>query len=105
MAGSVIESGNLMINDLTRTVTVRGAEVKLTLTQYNLLHYLARYPGFVFSEHKLLAHVWGHNYPIETRTVSTTIGRLKRKLGEEGARIVNIRSFGYKLKEPAPCTC
>jgi two-component system phosphate regulon response regulator PhoB len=97
----MILSGDIQINDLTRTVLVQDIEVHLTATEYRLLFYLAVQPGYVFSQDHLLDQVWGYDSEVQSRTVVTNIKRLRKKLGSSGQRIKNIRSFGYKLQEAA----
>ena len=87
-AGSVAENdektlefgeGDLVINPVTRLVAVKGDEVELTATEFNLLHYLASHPRQVFSRDQLLEQVWGFSDYLDPSTVTVHIRRLDRK--------------------------
>jgi DNA-binding response OmpR family regulator len=82
-------------------VRVRGEEVRLTTTEFNLLAYLLRNRGRVISRDRLLEEVWGYRYAGNTRTVDTHIQRLRDKLGEEAGRIETVRGVGYKVEAAA----
>jgi two-component system, OmpR family, phosphate regulon response regulator PhoB len=93
-----IEAGRLRIDTESCRVTVSGAEVELTTTEFKLLLYLAQRAGRVLSREVLLQQVWGYNYVGDTRTVDTHLTRLRGKLGAAGEMIKTVRGFGYKLE-------
>jgi two-component system phosphate regulon response regulator PhoB len=93
-----IEAGPLRIDTESCRVTVAGAEVELTTTEFKLLLYLAQRPGRVQGRELLLQNVWGYNYVGDTRTVDTHLTRLRGKLGVAGEMIKTVRGFGYKLE-------
>ena len=93
-----LEIGPLRIDTESCRVTVAGAEVELTTTEFKLLQYLAQRPGRVLGRELLLQNVWGYNYVGDTRTVDTHVTRLRGKLGEAGEMIRTVRGFGYKLE-------
>ncbi|GFO69061.1 DNA-binding response regulator [Geomonas limicola] len=97
-ASTVITLGELSIDTLRHLVTVAGAEVVLTSTEYKLLMNLAERVGRVQSREILLQNVWGYNYFGDTRTVDTHLTRLRTKLGPAGDLIRTVRGFGYKLE-------
>ncbi len=78
-------------------VLVRGAPVRLTNTEFNLLGFLLRNRGRVVSRDSLLEGVWGYRYGGTARTVDTHIQRLREKLGNESACIETVRGIGYRL--------
>jgi DNA-binding response OmpR family regulator len=90
--------GALFIDPLARRVTVHGAELDLTVKEYDLLLILARHPGRSFSRAYLLDHIWGDDYEGGDRTVDTHIVRLRRKLGDVGERIATVWGVGYRLE-------
>jgi DNA-binding response OmpR family regulator len=66
--------------------------------EYELLKYLAREPGRVFTRETLLAEVWGYEYFGGARTVDVHVRRLRAKLGEEHAHLIEtVRSVGYRF--------
>ena len=94
----VIRIGPLAIDTERHQVTVDGADVTLTSTEFKLLLTLAERLGRLQSRELLLRDVWGYNYAGDTRTVDTHVTRLRTKLGESGAMIKTVRGFGYKME-------
>lgn len=95
-----LQIGELNIDTDRHEVTVAGAAVTLTSTEYRLLLTLAERRGRLQSRDTLLQDVWGYHYVGDTRTVDTHITRLRNKLGAAGDLIQTVRGFGYKLEEP-----
>lgn len=96
----VLRIGSLTLDPARHEVTVSGAPVTLTSTEYKLLLTLAERRGRLQSRDTLLQDVWGYHYVGDTRTVDTHITRLRTKLGGAGDLILTVRGFGYKLEEP-----
>lgn len=99
-AGAV-RRGELTIDPLTRRVTFRDQEVALTPKEFDLLLYLARHPGRVFSREQLLEQVWGIDFYGETRTVDSHVKNLREKLGgpEVGKSLIaTVWGVGYKFE-------
>jgi len=92
-----IQFDPLVIDLTAHVVRVEGKEIKLTITEFNLLHRLARRPGRVFSRDRLLSEVWGYGGEVETRTVDTHMKRLRAKLGNLGEWIQTVRGVGYRF--------
>jgi DNA-binding response OmpR family regulator len=78
-------------------VTLDGALLELTRTEFKLLHFLLRYPGRVFSRAYLLDAVWGEHYVAGDRSVDNAILRLRKKLGDLGEAIETVWGVGYRL--------
>ncbi|MCM2358537.1 MAG: response regulator transcription factor [Geobacteraceae bacterium] len=97
-AGKVIRVGPVAIDTERHLVTVDGAEVILTGTEFKLLLTLTERLGRMQSRELLLRDVWGYNYAGDTRTVDTHVTRLRTKLGEAGGMIKTVRGFGYKME-------
>ncbi len=96
-------SGALAVNFDSREVTVEGAPIKLTPTEYNLLYLLVRNAGRVLPFETLLARVWGDEYRSEIDYLKTYISRLRRKLGdtsEQPRYIQTERGVGYRFTRP-----
>lgn len=94
-----VTAGPIVIDCGSHRVTIAGAEVELTSTEYKLLLYLAEHRGRVMQRELLLQDVWGYNFVGDTRTVDTHVTRLRNKLGDAGEMIKTVRGFGYKLEE------
>ena len=88
----------LVLNVDTYEAAVAGRSLELTYMEYELLRYLASNPGRVFTREVLLSQVWGYDYFGGARTVDVHIRRLRSKLGEEHATMIQtVRSVGYSL--------
>ena len=77
-----------------------GSEgVVLTNTEFRILHFLARQPGWVFTRYQIVDGIRGENYPVTERAVDVQIVALRRKLGGFGGLIETVRGVGYRFKE------
>lgn len=94
----VISYGPLALNLETYQAAVAGRPLDLTYMEYELLRYLASHPGRVFTREALLSRVWGYEYFGGARTVDVHVRRLRAKLGEEHAHLIEtVRSVGYRF--------
>lgn len=73
----------------------------LTLTERNVLSYMLAQPNILISHEQLLREVWEYNTPIKTRTVSTTIERIRRKIQHSGLEIQTVWGQGLILDTTA----
>ena len=95
---SLIEHGPLVLNLETYQAAVAGRALDLTFMEYELLRFLAARPGKVFTRETLLSRVWGYEYYGGARTVDVHVRRLRAKLGEEHAHLIDtVRSVGYRF--------
>ncbi len=94
----IIEHGALILNLETYEAAVGGHPLDLTYMEYELLRFLAANPGKVFTREVLLNRVWGYEYYGGARTVDVHVRRLRAKLGEENASLIQtVRSVGYRF--------
>ena len=94
----IIVYGPLALNLETYQAVVSGRPLDLTFMEYELLRFLAAHPGKVFTREVLLSRVWGYEYFGGARTVDVHIRRLRAKLGEEHANLIDtVRSVGYRF--------
>jgi DNA-binding response OmpR family regulator len=94
----IIEYGALQLNLETYQAAVAGRVLDLTYMEYELLRFLAGHPGRVFTRETLLSRVWGYEYYGGARTVDVHVRRLRAKLGEEHAHLIQtVRSVGYRF--------
>lgn len=97
----IFASGNLSVDLTLRTVTVEGALVTLTPTEYDLLKTLIKHAGKVLTHRQLLRTVWGNTYESDTHILQVNISNLRRKIEPDPARpthIVTEPGVGYRLK-------
>jgi two-component system phosphate regulon response regulator PhoB len=78
---------------------VDNGPVELTSTEFRVLHFLARRPGWVFTRQQILDGVHGDNYAITERAVDVQIVGLRKKLSTAGDSIETVRGVGYRFKE------
>jgi DNA-binding response OmpR family regulator len=94
----LVEYDVLSLNLETYQASVEGRPLDLTYMEYELLKFLAQHPGKVFTRETLLSRVWGYDYYGGARTVDVHIRRLRAKLGEEHANLIQtVRSVGYRF--------
>ncbi len=94
----LIEYGPLVLNLETYQAAITGKSLDLTYMEYELLKFLATHPGKVFTREMLLSRVWGYEYYGGARTVDVHVRRLRAKLGEEHANLIQtVRSVGYRF--------
>ncbi len=94
----LVEYGPLALNLETYQASIQGEPLDLTYMEYELLKFLAQHPGKVFTREILLSRVWGYEYYGGARTVDVHVRRLRAKLGEEHANLIQtVRSVGYRF--------
>lgn len=99
---NVLSIGALKLDRITREVTCNGRVIELTSREFNLLEYLMRSPGRVFTRTQILEHVWGYDFNPNTNVVDVCIQRIRKKIDslDEAGCIESIRSVGYRFRKP-----
>ncbi len=98
-AGDSLEFHEMTIHPGRHEVLVQGGPVDLTATEFRLLTFLARRPGWVFTRAQIVQGVQGEDYSVSDRAVDVQIVGLRKKLGPAGHYIETVRGVGYRLKE------
>ena len=94
----MVDYGPLSLNLETYQASIANTPLDLTYMEYELLKFLAQNPGKVFTREMLLSRVWGYDYYGGARTVDVHIRRLRAKMGEEHANLIQtVRSVGYRF--------
>ena len=96
-----IQKGKLVINKMTREITIEGQLLDFALKEFELLYLLVKNQGIVFSREQMLEKIWGYDYFGETRTVDVHIRNIRKKLEEKGMDpdcIKTVRGVGYKFQ-------
>jgi len=96
---SILRIYDLEIDRGRHEVLVNGKPVQLTFTEFGILNYIARRPGWVFTRFQIVEAVRGEDYPVTDRSVDVQIVGLRRKLGSAGKYIETVRGVGYRFKE------
>jgi len=101
VAAEVLIIGDLEIDVARHRASLGGTTLRLTPKEFDLLTFLAKNKGFVFSREQLLEKVWGYDFAGDTRTVDVHIRWLRQKIEREPTepeRLVTVRGTGYKLE-------
>ena len=85
-AASVLQRGHISIDSERRSAYKDGKSVELTMKEFDLVEFLMKNPGRVYSRENLLNLVWGYDYQGDTRTVDVHIRRLREKLERNPAQ-------------------
>ncbi|HBF42934.1 MAG TPA: DNA-binding response regulator [Desulfobacteraceae bacterium] len=96
---SVLKIHDLVIHPGRREVLIDGKPVQLTFTEFGILKFLARRPGWVFTRMQILDAVRGDDYFVTDRSVDVQVVGLRKKLGSAGNYIETVRGVGYRFKE------
>ncbi|MEO1095847.1 MAG: response regulator transcription factor [Cyanobacteria bacterium J06638_28] len=93
--------GDLKLDRITREVSCHDQTVELTTREFNLLEYLMRSPGRVFTRTQILEHVWGYDFNPSTNVVDVCVQRLRKKINrtKEPSWIENVRGVGYRFRK------
>lgn len=107
-AGGSTRFGDLQIDLAARRVLLAGEPIALTKSEFRLLEALSGSPGVAIADADLLSRMWGSPWRGDTASLQVHVSRLRRKLGESGARpryVRTVSGFGYRFDpEPAPTT-
>ena len=95
----LIEAGPFRLDTVRHQATADGRSLNITATEFKLLCLLASRPGEVQPRETLLRDVWGYEPTLDTRTVDTTMQRLRAKLGQAAQHLETVRGVGYRLTD------
>src|SRR3954463_13527951 len=101
--GSVLTAGDVSMNLDTRTATRAGAQLELTLKEFELLRLLLEQAGRVVTRTTLMDEVWDPNWFGPTKTLDVHVSSLRRKLGDDpgAARYIHtVRGVGFRFSSP-----
>jgi len=88
----------LLINPGRHEATLAGQPLELTYTEYALLLFLARRPGWAYTRTQIVDAVKGEDYPVTERSVDVQVAGLRKKLGTYGSYIETVRGVGYRFR-------
>lgn len=96
------EDEELIVGDLKlflkeKKLSINGEYIDLTYKEFQILSYLSKNHGKVFTRDELLIKIWGYDFEGTTRTVDMLIQRLRKKLGNYQSYIKTIYGLGYKI--------
>ena len=93
----IIQIEELYIHPGKREVKVGSVYIELTFSEFEIIHFLARRPGWVFTRNQIINQVHGDHYPVTDRSVDFQIVGIRQKLGEMGKLIKTVRGVGYRF--------
>jgi two-component system, OmpR family, response regulator len=98
---NVLSAGSLKLDCITREVTCDRQVVELTTREFNLLEYLMRSPGRVFTRTQILEHVWGYDFNPTTNVIDVCVQRIRKKLDPIGGSpwLESVRGVGYRFRQ------
>jgi DNA-binding response OmpR family regulator len=96
-----IQVGDLSIDTSKYEVYIGSNEIRLTATEFRLLHYLASNPGRVFSREQLLSRAMGDDVVVVDRNIDVHIRGIRKKMDIDPPLIETIRGVGYRLRDIA----
>jgi two-component system alkaline phosphatase synthesis response regulator PhoP len=96
---SIFKRHDLVIHLGRHEILVSGKQVQLTMTEFGILSFLARRPGWVFTRSQIVDGVKGEDYFVTDRSVDVQIVGLRKKLGSASRWIETVRGVGYRFKE------
>jgi two-component system, OmpR family, alkaline phosphatase synthesis response regulator PhoP len=96
---AVLKIKDFEIHPGRRTVHINNELADLTFTEFQILHTLAKRPGWVFTRYQIVEAVRGDDYPVTDRSVDVQIVGLRKKLGTHGKYIETVRGVGYRFKD------
>ena len=95
---TTIDVHELSIHPGRHEVTLAGQPVELTYTEFALLQFLAKRPGWAYTRSQIVDAVKGEDYPVTERSVDVQVAGLRKKLGEFGSYIETVRGVGYRFR-------
>lgn len=95
----LVQIGPITLDAGRHEVSLKGQPVDLSATEFAILEFLMRNPGWVFSRNQIIDAVRGKDYPVTERSVDVQILGLRKKLGEVGNRIETVRGVGYRFQD------
>ncbi len=96
---NIIKVGKIKVDMDKYEAFVGKEKINLTPTELRILSILMKGKGRVFTRNILLEHLWGGDKIVIDRTIDTHIRNIRKKLGNAGNIIKNVRGIGYKIEE------
>ncbi|MFD5877741.1 response regulator transcription factor [Streptomyces yangpuensis] len=93
---AVVRRGDVEVDPAGRTVTVAGAEVRLTRREFDVLALLATRPDEVHSREEILDRIWGDAFLAASRSLDVHVAGIRAKTGRSGL-VRTVRGYGYQL--------
>lgn len=101
----ILSVGHFKLDRLSRQAFYGSRTVDLSTREFNLLEYLMRSPGKIFTRMQILEHVWGYDFDPSTNIVDVCVKRIRGKMAEidessQLSAIESVRGIGYRFRHP-----
>ena len=96
---NIINFDGILINPGQHKVSINDTRLDLTPSEFRILHFLARRPGWVYTRDQIIDAVRGEGYAITDRAIDVQVVGLRKKMGGFGAWIETVRGIGYRFRE------
>jgi two-component system alkaline phosphatase synthesis response regulator PhoP len=96
---NIVKRGPLVLNKGKREASLAGKPLVLTFSEFEILYFLARRPGWVYTRNQIVNAVKGDDYPVTERSIDVQVVGLRKKLGDAGELIETVRGVGYRFIE------
>lgn len=93
-----LSEGGIVIDKGAHTVQIDGADIELSVKEFELLTYFVENKGKALSRDRILSAVWNYDYFGDARTIDTHVKKLRSKMGDKGDYIKTIWGMGYKFE-------
>ena len=94
----IIQERDMIIDSARHLVTIEGNALELTLSEFELLSFLADKKGWVFTRGQIVDAIRGENYAVTERSIDVVIVGLRKKLKNYASFIETVRGVGYRFK-------
>ncbi|MDY4104756.1 MAG: response regulator transcription factor, partial [Oscillospiraceae bacterium] len=104
LPGGKFHLDDMVIDYDARRVSIRGQEVRLTQTEYNIVAFLSEHCGKVMTYSAIIRGVWGYPDAGSVKRLQVNMANIRKKLGArpgEESYIVNELGVGYRMREPS----
>ena len=99
VADAVLHYRDMVIDPARHQVRIADRKVDLTATEFRILHFFARRPGWVFTRTQIIDASRGDNYAVTERAVDVQIVGLRKKLEDYGTYVETVRGVGYRMRD------
>lgn len=96
---NLVRCGDLVLDVDAHRIWLKGREIRVSATEFALLHVLATHSGEVFTRPALLEHIWGADHPMRENTINVRLSRLRKALSLAGGEqlIQTVHKVGYRF--------
>jgi len=97
--GGTVNAQGISLDPDRHEAFLDGATLALSVTEFQILEFLARNPGRVFSRSQIISAVKGSSYPVTERSIDVQILSIRKKLGDRAEVVETVRGIGYRMRD------